>query len=132
MPQTQTLAPPTYWSQKVGHRFVPVELGKKQKSLMSFDEKLMTFATFLEDYWQAPILTRPNPRTAYIAQHSLFNQIPSLRQDLAFEMQKLRQIFIRSERRDEVSEDEVAANIEESIWMGTERTLNKRESIVQN
>ncbi|PBP27117.1 jumonji domain containing 5 [Diplocarpon rosae] len=64
-----------------GRRLVPVELGRSYVD-EGWGQKVISFKDFLEQY----ILLDPKssrPVTGYLAQHNLFTQIPSLRQDIS-------------------------------------------------
>ena len=64
-----------------GRRLVPIELGRSYVD-EGWGQRIITFKEFIDQY----ILLNPNsssPPTGYLAQHDLFAQIPSLRQDIA-------------------------------------------------
>ncbi len=64
-----------------GSRLVPVELGRSYVD-EGWGQKIISFREFMEQY----ILLRgtsSTPTAGYLAQHNLFSQIPSLRQDIA-------------------------------------------------
>lgn len=74
---------PSYLLSKTigGRRLVPVELGRSYVD-DGWGQKIISFKEFMEQY----ILHEQNstgPATGYLAQHDLFAQIPSLRQDIA-------------------------------------------------
>ncbi|KAE8452695.1 hypothetical protein EG329_013954 [Mollisiaceae sp. DMI_Dod_QoI] len=63
-----------------GRRLVPIELGRSYVD-EGWGQKIITFKEFMEQYIlhsQAPV----GLATGYLAQHDLFAQIPSLRQDI--------------------------------------------------
>ncbi|CAL3965375.1 unnamed protein product [Diplocarpon coronariae] len=64
-----------------GRRLVPVELGRSYVD-EGWGQKLIPFKDFMEQYilWESK---PPRPVTGYLAQHNLFTQIPSLRQDIS-------------------------------------------------
>ncbi|KAI1503845.1 hypothetical protein F5X99DRAFT_77676 [Biscogniauxia marginata] len=67
-----------------GRRLVPVEVGRSYVD-EGWGQKLVTFGEFLRGYID-PSLSPPSPSdpkpTAYLAQHPLFAQLPSLRADI--------------------------------------------------
>ena len=71
---------PKYLFQKMfnGRRLVPVELGRSYTD-PDWGQNIMTFNKFMYEY-----LLNPEPPTlGYLAQHDLFKQIPSLRNDIS-------------------------------------------------
>ena len=68
-----------WWSQQHGHRTVPVELGTD--STHTWRETTMLLHSFMKDYMQPSVESRPHAEVAYIAQHPLFDQMPSLLSD---------------------------------------------------
>ena len=66
-----------------GRRLIPIEIGRNYTD-EGWSQKIVTFKDFMENY-----LTRTNLNdekgsdTAYLAQHDLFAQIPSLRNDIS-------------------------------------------------
>ena len=68
-----------WWSQTHGHRTIPVELGTD--SSQTWTETTMLFDTFIRHYMHPSVVADPNAEVAYIAQHPLFDQIPSLVSD---------------------------------------------------
>ncbi|KAF8849277.1 Clavaminate synthase-like protein [Acephala macrosclerotiorum] len=74
---------PSYLMSKTigGRRLVPIELGRSYVD-EGWGQKIISFRQFMEQY----ILHRHAPAalaTGYLAQHDLFAQIPSLRQDIS-------------------------------------------------
>ncbi|CZR69211.1 uncharacterized protein PAC_19111 [Phialocephala subalpina] len=74
---------PSYLMSKTigGRRLVPIELGRSYVD-EGWGQKIISFREFMEQY----ILYIQEPgglATGYLAQHDLFAQIPSLRQDIA-------------------------------------------------
>ncbi|XP_058115908.1 bifunctional peptidase and arginyl-hydroxylase JMJD5 isoform X2 [Anopheles coustani] len=73
---------PGYLLSIAGERTVPIELGS-QYSNDDWSQKLMKFGEFVE---QNICTNSPSPldgnRTAYLAQHDLFDQVPALRRDI--------------------------------------------------
>nr|XP_039258975.1 bifunctional peptidase and arginyl-hydroxylase JMJD5-like [Styela clava] len=66
-----------YLNNIAGHRLVPVELGAKYTD-ESWGQKLMTISNFIQKY----IFNDDCTSKAYLAQHTLFDQIPLLRNDI--------------------------------------------------
>ena len=56
---------------------VPVELGRSYTD-EGWGQSIISFRDFLQDY-----VSRPNGTVGYLAQHDLFSQIPSLRNDIS-------------------------------------------------
>lgn len=69
-----------WWSHTHGHRTVPVELGID--STDTWTESTMLLHTFITDYMCPSAQARSNAEVAYIAQHPLFDQMPSLLSDI--------------------------------------------------
>lgn len=73
---------PSYLLSKTigGRRLVPIELGRSYVD-EGWGQKIITFKEFVDQY----ILLDPgqDSSTGYLAQHNLFTQVPSLRQDIA-------------------------------------------------
>ncbi|KAK4454382.1 hypothetical protein QBC34DRAFT_471270 [Podospora aff. communis PSN243] len=66
-----------------GRRLVPIELGRSYVDI-NWTQRLLPFRTFLHTYIDpppTPTNQNPNP-TAYLAQHQLFTQLTSLRNDI--------------------------------------------------
>jgi len=61
-----------------GRRLVPIEIGKSYVDA-DFGQKIITFKEFLEKYILEP---QSSTGAGYLAQHNLFSQIPSLREDI--------------------------------------------------
>lgn len=61
-----------------GRRLVPVELGRSYTD-EGWGQKIITFGEFMDTY----ILGPPGDGIGYLAQHDLFAQIPSLRNDIS-------------------------------------------------
>ena len=61
-----------------GRRLVPVELGRSYTD-EGWGQKIMTFGEFMETY----VLDPHGESIGYLAQHDLFAQIPSLRNDIS-------------------------------------------------
>ncbi|KAL1306057.1 hypothetical protein AAFC00_004183 [Neodothiora populina] len=59
-----------------GRRLVPVELGRSYTD-EGWSQKIMTFGEYMRDY----LLQPRQKQTGYLAQHDLFDQIPSLAAD---------------------------------------------------
>jgi hypothetical protein len=68
-----------WWNHNHGHRTIPVELGTD--STNSWRETTMLLQTFMTDYMQPNVSRQPDAEVAYIAQHPLFDQLPSLMSD---------------------------------------------------
>lgn len=68
-----------WWSQNHGHRTVPVELGTD--STHTWRETTMLLHSFMTDFMQPSVESQPDAQVAYIAQHPLFDQMPSLLSD---------------------------------------------------
>ena len=69
-----------------GRRYVPVEIGRSYVDA-DWGQKLLPFRTFLASYIDPSLDCTTeggstNPRKGYLAQHDLFTQIPSLRNDV--------------------------------------------------
>ena len=69
-----------YLKATIGHRTVPVETGAHYLA-DDFDEKLMTFAEYVERHIEPPP-PPPGVSRAYLAQHQLFEQCPKLKRDI--------------------------------------------------
>lgn len=65
----------TYFK-KYSHRTVPIELGKNYLS-NEWSQALMTISDFIENY-----INNPNEKIGYLAQHTLFDQVPELKKDI--------------------------------------------------
>lgn len=61
-----------------GYRSIPVEIGKTYTS-ENWSQKFMTFNAFAKKH----LLPEEPEETGYLAQHDMFSQIPSLRNDIA-------------------------------------------------
>lgn len=61
-----------------GRRLVPIETGKSYVDAL-FGQKIMKFKDFLDQYVLHP---ESSTQPGYLAQHDLFSQIPSLREDI--------------------------------------------------
>ena len=75
----------TYWLYQTlgGRRLVPVEVGRSYTD-EDWGQKIMPFREFLNTYViQTPSSSSSKgPQTGYLAQHTIFDQIPSLRRSL--------------------------------------------------
>lgn len=72
---------PVYLMQKTfgGRRLIPVEIGRSYTD-EGWGQSIITFNEFLQQY----LLSKtPAEKTGYLAQHDLFSQIPSLRNDIS-------------------------------------------------
>ncbi|KAL8671866.1 MAG: hypothetical protein Q9168_003656 [Polycauliona sp. 1 TL-2023] len=73
---------PAYLLEKTlgGRRLIPVEIGRSYTDL-DWGQSIITFKDFMERY----MMTNPldTSKLGYLAQHDLFAQIPSLRNDIA-------------------------------------------------
>ena len=69
-----------WWTQTYGHRTIPVELGTD--STQAWRETTMLLHTFITDHMQPSVVDDPAAEVAYIAQHPLFDQMPSLLADV--------------------------------------------------
>ncbi|KAI9710623.1 MAG: hypothetical protein M1812_007388 [Candelaria pacifica] len=69
---------PSYLLKKTfgGRRLVPVEIGRSYTD-EGWGQSIITFKEFLEHY----LLAKPD-KVGYLAQHDLFSQVPSLRNDI--------------------------------------------------
>jgi hypothetical protein len=92
-----------WWNHNHGHRTIPVELGTD--STNSWRETTMLLQNFMTDYMQPSVSWRPDAEVAYIAQHPLFDQLPTLTSD--FEQPEL----MGSEA------------MQMNAWIGTEGTI---------
>ncbi|KAI9054578.1 hypothetical protein LZ554_001731 [Drepanopeziza brunnea f. sp. 'monogermtubi'] len=74
---------PSYLLSKTigGRRLIPIELGRSYVD-EGWGQKIIPFKDFMEYYIFLDTKT-PARATGYLAQHNLFNQIPSLREDIA-------------------------------------------------
>ncbi|KAL9006074.1 MAG: hypothetical protein Q9188_001147 [Gyalolechia gomerana] len=73
---------PDYLLEKTfgGRRLIPVEIGRSYTDA-EWGQSIITFKEFMEKYMMSEA---PDPsRLGYLAQHDLFSQIPSLRNDIA-------------------------------------------------
>jgi hypothetical protein len=77
-----------WWARAVGHRFVPVEIGQ-HLGRGGWHEEALELADFMRDYvgasareWGGGAAAARAP-VAYLAQHGLFEQIPSLGADFS-------------------------------------------------
>lgn len=79
-----------YWAHTHGHRLVPIELGDMKRDMKEF---IMPFHTFVSSFlrastanvfWPLSLATSKDGRAAvaYLAQHQLFEQIPTLLDDI--------------------------------------------------
>jgi hypothetical protein len=70
---------PSYLKEKTfnGRRLVPVELGRSYTD-EGWGQAIITFSDFLDQY-----VLNPGENLGYLAQHDLFAQIPSLRNDIS-------------------------------------------------
>ncbi|XP_050067312.1 bifunctional peptidase and arginyl-hydroxylase JMJD5 [Anopheles maculipalpis] len=75
---------PNYLLNVAGERTVPIEIGS-QYSNDDWSQKLMRFRDFIEQNIcnETSATSSGDHRTAYLAQHDLFDQIPTLRADIA-------------------------------------------------
>ena len=75
----------SYWMHQTlcGRRLVPVEVGRSYTD-EGWGQKIMPFREFLHDYilQSADSETSPRQETGYLAQHTFFDQVPSLRRSL--------------------------------------------------
>lgn len=92
-----------WWNHNHGHRTIPVELGTD--STNSWRETTMLLQTFMTDYMQPSVGRQPDAEVAYIAQHPLFDQLPSLMSDF---------------KQPELMGGEV---MQMNAWIGTEGTV---------
>lgn len=68
---------PNYFLNTMGHRLVPVELGRSYLD-SDWTQRIMTMEEFLRDY-----ICNGNPSDiAYLAQYDLFSAVPSLQSDI--------------------------------------------------
>ena len=73
---------PRWWRREHGHRTVPIELGVHAAG--SLRERLMTLAEFVDEHLdRAPAEDDAARSPAYLAQHTLLDQIPQLMHDVA-------------------------------------------------
>lgn len=83
---------PTYLLSKTldGRRLVPVEIGRSYVD-EGWGQQIITFREFMRTYINQPLLGNSSPlgentndyqHIGYLAQHSLFTQLPSLRKDI--------------------------------------------------
>jgi hypothetical protein len=74
---------PSYLLSKTigGRRLVPIELGRSYVD-DGWGQKIITFKEFMDQYILLDAKSKNNT-TGYLAQHNLFAQIPSLRNDIA-------------------------------------------------
>jgi lysine-specific demethylase 8 len=78
--QSGAWSDPEYLMSKTigGRRLVPVETGKNYVD-ESFGQEIITFKEFMDKYIMNP---KDSAGKGYLAQHNLFTQIPSLREDI--------------------------------------------------
>ncbi|KAL8876721.1 MAG: hypothetical protein Q9198_005134, partial [Flavoplaca austrocitrina] len=78
----QPWSSPAYLLDKTlgGRRLIPVEIGRSYTDV-NWGQSIITFREFMERYMMRQI-TDPG-KLGYLAQHDLFSQIPSLRNDIA-------------------------------------------------
>lgn len=67
-----------YLCKVAGCRTVPIEIGSKYTD-SDWKQELMLLSDFVEEY----VTSENPPSIAYLAQHSLFDQIPTLRRDIS-------------------------------------------------
>ena len=67
-----------YLHRVAGHRTVPIEIGSKYTE-SDWRQELMLLSDFIDTY----VTAESPPCTAYLAQHTLFEQIPVLRGDIS-------------------------------------------------
>ena len=79
---TNPWSSPSYLLSKThfGTRLVPIELGKSY-TMENWSQKIMPFRDFLKTHILSPEADKSS-YPGYLAQHSLFSQIPSLRADI--------------------------------------------------
>ena len=94
-----------YFDRVCGHRVVPIEIGRHHEGEGRWTEKTITIGRFLREYVYAsskrcsigggagggdggvaedgskPVALPPADRVAYLAQHELFDQLPTLKRD---------------------------------------------------
>eukprot|EP01137_Pigoraptor_chileana_P014882 Opistho-2@70085 len=78
-------ADPNYLVAVAGHRTVPVELGSKYTD-DEWSQQLMTFREFVDVHVRARVeggIASTRGPVGYLAQHTLFAQVPELRRDIA-------------------------------------------------
>ncbi|KAL9035896.1 MAG: hypothetical protein Q9214_006379, partial [Letrouitia sp. 1 TL-2023] len=81
--QERPWSDPAYLMEKTfgGRRLVPVELGQSYTDA-GWGQSIVTFKEFMEKYILDPCKTK-DQNIGYLAQHDLFAQIPSLRNDIS-------------------------------------------------
>ncbi|EMR90924.1 putative domain-containing protein 5 protein [Botrytis cinerea BcDW1] len=74
---------PSYLLSKTigGRRLVPIEVGRSYVD-SGWGQKIVTFKDFMTKYMLSPSNEGEAKETGYLAQHNLFSQIPSLRNDI--------------------------------------------------
>ncbi|KAF5875553.1 putative domain-containing protein 5 protein [Botrytis fragariae] len=74
---------PSYLLSKTigGRRLVPIEIGRSYVD-SGWGQKIVTFKDFMTEYMLSPAKEGEAKETGYLAQHNLFSQIPSLRNDI--------------------------------------------------
>ncbi|KAF7952646.1 hypothetical protein EAE96_005878 [Botrytis aclada] len=74
---------PSYLLSKTigGRRLVPIEVGRSYVD-SGWGQKIVTFKDFMTEYMLRPTNEGEAKETGYLAQHNLFSQIPSLRNDI--------------------------------------------------
>ncbi|TEY83817.1 hypothetical protein BOTCAL_0024g00260 [Botryotinia calthae] len=74
---------PSYLLSKTigGRRLVPIEVGRRYVD-PGWGQKIVTFKKFMTEYMLSPSNEEEAKETGYLAQHNLFSQIPSLRNDI--------------------------------------------------
>ncbi|KAF7895811.1 uncharacterized protein EAF01_009773 [Botrytis porri] len=74
---------PSYLLSKTigGRRLVPIEVGRSYVD-SGWGQKIVTFKDFMTEYMLSPTNEGEAKETGYLAQHNLFFQIPSLRNDI--------------------------------------------------
>ncbi|KAF7881521.1 hypothetical protein EAF00_011890 [Botryotinia globosa] len=74
---------PSYLLSKTigGRRLVPIEVGRSYVD-SGWGQKIVTFKDFMTEYMLSPAEEGEAKETGYLAQHNLFSQIPTLRNDI--------------------------------------------------
>ena len=82
---------PSFWTERAGHRFFPVEIGRNYKDDIWTQEIIQ-----LNEYFKNYVFNKEQSKIAYIAQHNWIHQIPDLCFD--FTSPDLCEIFSDSDR----------------------------------
>ena len=79
-PAMQKWAQLEWWLARHGARLMPVELGRHGEE--GWRERIVGMDDFIQQYMLLGALETPGVEVAYMAQHCLIDQLPSLQQDI--------------------------------------------------